>query len=74
MEPYKPIPGRVPRKVEIDRKKKEYKGYDVEDLLLNEGVDVNNVAEHVKWLDLELFDDKTFDDYTPKEWLEKAMD
>jgi dynein heavy chain, axonemal len=39
MEPYVPIPGRPPRKVVIDRKKKEYASIDIEELLDNEGVD-----------------------------------
>lgn len=64
MEPYDPIPGRVPRKVAIDRKKKEYASYDIEELLMEEGVDYNSKKnEHVNWLELELFDDSTFDDY-----------
>jgi len=33
LEPFEPIPGRVPRKVAIDRKKKEYASYDIEDLM-----------------------------------------
>lgn len=33
LEPYEPIPGRVPRKVAIDRKKKEYSSYDLEELI-----------------------------------------
>ena len=33
MEPYVPIPGRVPRKVELDRLKKDYKNYTIADLL-----------------------------------------
>lgn len=33
MEPYDPIPGRVPRKVAIDRKKKEYASFNIEELL-----------------------------------------
>ena len=27
---------------------------------------------HVEWLPLELFDDKTFDDFPPEEWIVKA--
>lgn len=30
MEPFDPIPGRVPRKVAIDRLKKEYASFDIE--------------------------------------------
>ena len=33
MEPFEPIPGRVPRKVAIDRMKKEYASFDIEQLL-----------------------------------------
>jgi hypothetical protein len=36
LEPYDPIPGRVPRKVAIDRKKKEYASFDIEELLTME--------------------------------------
>lgn len=40
MEPFDPIPGRVPRKVAIDRLKKEYASFDIEQLLQIE-VDFN---------------------------------
>ena len=30
MEPYEPIPGRVPRKVAIDRKRKEFSSFNIE--------------------------------------------
>ena len=36
MEPYDPIPGRVPRKVAIDRKKKEFASFNLEELLLEQ--------------------------------------
>ena len=34
LEPYDPIPGRVPRKVAIDRKKKEYSSFNLEELFV----------------------------------------
>ena len=71
-ETYKPIQGRVPRKVEIDRKKKEYKSYRIEDLLGEVEVDKNGEPGYLTWLPLELFDDETFDDYSPEEWIQKA--
>lgn len=37
MEPYDPIPGRVPRKVAIDRRKKEYASFSIEQLLAESG-------------------------------------
>ncbi len=38
MEPYDPIPGRVPRKVAIDRRKKEYASFSIEELLSETGI------------------------------------
>jgi len=72
MEPFDPIPGRVPRKVAIDRKKKEYASYDIEKLLLQENVDINNPDKNVEWLPIELFDDTTFDDFSNEEWIVRA--
>lgn len=72
MEPYDPIPGRVPRKVAIDRKKKEFASYDLEKLLIEFGVDYNNLHINSQWLPLELFDDTTFDDFSNDDWLIKA--
>jgi dynein heavy chain len=39
MEPYDPIPGRVPRKVAIERKKKEYASFDINELLHDNRID-----------------------------------
>lgn len=39
MEPYDPIPGRVPRKVAIDRRKKEYASFNIEQLLAEKDID-----------------------------------
>ena len=38
------------------------------------GIDYNNPHKyiHVQWLPLELFDDKTYDDFSPEEWLTRA--
>jgi dynein heavy chain len=41
LEPYDPIPGRVPRKVAIDRKKKEYASYNIEELISSEVIIFN---------------------------------
>lgn len=38
MEPYDPIPGRVPRKVAIDRRKKEYASFNIGKLLEERGM------------------------------------
>lgn len=58
MEPYVPIPGRPPRKVVIDRLKKQYASFDIEDLLKELGVDFRNPNKGQEgWLPLEPFDD-----------------
>jgi dynein heavy chain len=72
-ETYEPIRNRVPRKVEIDRKKKEYKSFRIEELLAEAGVDKDGEPSYLSWLPLELFDDETFDDYSPAEWMQKAI-
>lgn len=69
-----PIPGRVPRRVEIDRKKKDYKSFNIEQLLEDAGIHKDEEPNYLNWLPLELFDDETFDDYAPQEWIEKAKD
>ena len=33
MEPFDPIPGQVPRKVAIDRRRKEFASFDLDELL-----------------------------------------
>jgi len=64
-EPYEPIPGRAPRKVVIDRKKKQYASLDVSNLL--KGVDVNYSQSSDAWLPLEPFDDSEFSERTNEE-------
>jgi dynein heavy chain len=40
-----PTPGKIPRRVAIDRKIKEYAKYNIEELLLDLGIDYNNNTE-----------------------------
>lgn len=68
MEPYDPIPGRVPRKVAIDRKKKEYASFNLNQLF--ELAKINFVEKTKEsWLPLHYFDDNTFDDYPSEGWI-----
>jgi len=41
MEPYEPIGNNVPRKVAIARKQKEYASFSLENLMHEEGIDLN---------------------------------
>ena len=52
MEPFDPIPGKVPRKVAIDRKKKEYASFNIKELLLSKEIDFNNNDRRETWLPL----------------------
>ena len=74
MEPYDPVPGRVPRKVAIDRKKKEYASFNIPQLLLDHHIDFNQPKRVEAWLPLEYFDDNTFDDFTDDDWIARKID
>ncbi len=72
--PFDPIPGQVPRKVAIDRKRKEFKSIDFESLLAQVGVDFNHSNPQVEWVPLEYFDDSQFDDNTNTDWILRQHD
>lgn len=74
MEPYDPVPGRVPRKVAIDRKKKEYASFNIPQLLLDRHIDFNQARRREGWLPLEYFDNNTFDDFTDEDWIARKVD
>lgn len=70
MEPFDPIPGRPPRKVVIDRQRKLFASLDIEELLLELGIDYRNPNENpADWLPLEPFDDTEYDSRMPEEWI-----
>lgn len=74
MEPYDPVPGRVPRKVAIDRKKKEYASFDINQLLAENSINFEGNNRREGWLPLEYFDDNTFDDFTDEDWISRKVD
>ncbi|XP_040850525.1 dynein heavy chain 1, axonemal [Ochotona curzoniae] len=41
--PYRVLPGQCPRKLEIERRKRQYLSLDIEQLLVNEGIDSNKL-------------------------------
>ena len=83
-------PGKCPRKVEIERRKRYYASLDIEKLLYDDyGIKteflmpkkfdqhrngINDKGEWVPYLFLDTFDDDDFDCRTPNEWLEMGMD
>lgn len=77
LEPFEPVPERVPRKVEIERKKRKYLRVDIEGEMIERGLDrrLKSIKANRKmgWLGLEKFDNQTYDDYSNEEWFEKAQ-
>ncbi|XP_051768758.1 dynein axonemal heavy chain 1 [Ctenopharyngodon idella] len=77
--PYTCPPGHVPRKIEIERRRREYQKLDISKLLTEQGIDSNqlmprnqteNPSQPVSnYLPLEILDNEEFDCRTPEEWL-----
>ncbi|XP_067444208.1 dynein axonemal heavy chain 1 isoform X2 [Thunnus thynnus] len=83
--PYQTIPGKIPRKLEIERRRREYLKLDFAQLLADKGIDSNLLMprrwgssdEHVTtpdnpvspYLPLETFDNEEYDCRTPDDWL-----
>ncbi|XP_054472107.1 dynein axonemal heavy chain 1 [Anoplopoma fimbria] len=83
--PYQTVPGQIPRKLAIERLRREYLKLDFEHLLAEKGIDSNllipkhqsNSDEHVtttdnpvsSYLPLEVFDNEEYDCRTPEDWL-----
>jgi dynein heavy chain len=75
MEPFVPIPGKPPRKVVIDRQRKLFASLNIEDLLLDLGIDYKNPSKtQADWLPLEPFDDTEYDCRLPDEWISYGFD
>ncbi|KAK7127569.1 hypothetical protein R3I93_020220 [Phoxinus phoxinus] len=80
---YTRLPGHVPRKIEIERRRREYQKLDISKLLTEQGIDSNQLMPRYQtsaetenpyqpvsnYLSLEIFDNEEFDCHTPEEWL-----
>ena len=68
MEPYDPIPGRVPRKVDIERKRIAFTSVNIKKEMEQRGLKkvlLESMEDRkINWMKLETFDDKTLDDYS----------
>ncbi|XP_009304459.3 dynein axonemal heavy chain 1 [Danio rerio] len=79
--PYICPPGHVPRKIEIERRRREYQKLDISKLLSEQGINSNQLIPSNQtrtetknqpdpnYLSLEIFDNEEFDCRTPEEWL-----
>ena len=54
----------------VERQRRYYLSLDIEQLLADCGVNLADPALHEGcWLPLDMFDDDTFDIYTPQKWM-----
>ena len=76
MSQFKTAPGKTPRKIEIERRKRQYAAMDLEELLAAQGIDYrlpqaerDASSAFPSYLPLEPFDDQEYEVRTPAEWL-----
>uniref|UniRef100_A0A0G4F0A6 Dynein heavy chain 1, axonemal n=1 Tax=Chromera velia CCMP2878 TaxID=1169474 RepID=A0A0G4F0A6_9ALVE len=70
IEPFDQAPGKAPRKVVVERKKKWFQSQDIQHLLSVRGINYSDPSfDENRWLPLEPFDDLEFDARTPEEWI-----
>ncbi|CAJ1051390.1 LOW QUALITY PROTEIN: dynein heavy chain 1%2C axonemal [Xyrichtys novacula] len=82
--PHQTIPGQIPRKLEIERWRREYLKLDLEKLLVEKGINSSHLITKHKssnepattqgssvshYLPLEIFDNEEYDCQTPEDWL-----
>ncbi|PHJ26107.1 dynein heavy chain 2 [Cystoisospora suis] len=75
IEPFEHVPAHAPRKVTVERRRRLYASLDIEELLLERGIDYGNPTfDAQRWLPLEPFDDTSYDDRLPEEWIDLGYD
>ncbi|XP_053725424.1 dynein axonemal heavy chain 1-like isoform X3 [Synchiropus splendidus] len=77
--PHKSMPGSVPRRIAVERLRRQYMKTDIEQLLFDQGIDISRLqpkhfGEQMNssvngYLPLEIFDNEDFDCRTPGDWL-----
>ncbi|KAH9586143.1 Dynein heavy chain [Trypanosoma melophagium] len=71
--PFEHQRGRIPRKIEIERRRRQYESHDVQQLLDVAGLTLQQLAcESAQDLPLQVFDDTSYDCRNPAEWMEIA--
>lgn len=75
--PYEQRPGKPPRRIEIERKKRLFAAQDIEQLLSNAGVHydqygvgIDHATGQVSYLPLEIFDNTDFEARQARDWIE----
>lgn len=75
--PYESPPDGVPRRIVIERKRRDYLSKNIEEILRDKGIDYSepkNAQRYESYLPLEAFDDTEYDPRTPEEWMSLATD
>ncbi|KAL8439659.1 hypothetical protein Efla_004567 [Eimeria flavescens] len=63
-------PSHAPRQVTVERRRRAYEAFDIEQLLIERGIDYRDPNfEATSWLPLGPFDDTTYDERSPQEWM-----
>ncbi len=75
--PFQTLPGKTPRRIEIERKKREFASHHIEELLLAQGVDYSRFPHNVDhktglptFLVLHHYDDADYHYRSPEEWIQ----
>ena len=77
MAPFITRPGQVPRRIEIERKKRLFASQDLTSLLKGQGIDyskpaqstLHSISKAVSHIPLEVFDNEEYEERTPEEWM-----
>jgi len=79
--PYEQAPGKLPRRLQIERKTRQYASQNIDELLRAAGVDYSKypvTKDHEtgenSFLALEIFDDRAFEVRAPKDWIMEGTD
>ncbi|KAL9652089.1 hypothetical protein ABK040_015890 [Willaertia magna] len=76
--PFKHAANGIPRKVVVERLRRQFEQQEIEETLRNEGIDyskpITAERKYETYLPLEAFDNTDFDPRTPKEWLSLGID
>mmetsp|Transcript_7015 Transcript_7015/g.26224 ORF Transcript_7015/g.26224 Transcript_7015/m.26224 type:complete len:4128 (-) Transcript_7015:64-12447(-) len=75
--PFENPPSGVPRRIVIERKRRDYLSKDIEQILRENGIDyasVESARRFESYLPLETFDDTEYDPRTPQEWMSLSVD
>ncbi|CAM9708700.1 unnamed protein product, partial [Hapterophycus canaliculatus] len=80
--PFETRPGEIPRRIQIERKRRLYSQHRIEALLLDRGIDHSQppqsalafLSPSIRPMPVEVFDNHNFEVRSPENWLSLAQD